>query len=45
MKKLFYSIAIVLFVAVSTISCTKEEVRPQIEEGNNSGGGVSSTGF
>ncbi len=44
MKKLFYSIAIVLFVAVSTISCTKEEVRPQTE-GNNSGGGVSSTGF
>jgi len=44
MKKLFYSIAIVLFVAISTISCTKEEVKPQ-SGGNSTGGGVSSPGF
>jgi hypothetical protein len=44
MKKLFYSIAIVLFVAISTISCTNEEVKPQ-SGGNSTGGGVSSPMF
>lgn len=40
MKKLLYSVAILLFLSLTYTSCTKEEVKPQVET-NNTGGGVS----
>jgi hypothetical protein len=44
MKKLFYSLALLLVLAVATISCTKEEIKPQ-GGGNNGGVQTSDKGF
>jgi hypothetical protein len=40
MKKLFYTFALLSILSVAASSCTKEEVKPQVET-NNTGGGVS----
>lgn len=40
MKKLLYSATILFFLSLTYTSCTKEEVKPQVET-NNTGGGVS----
>lgn len=44
MKKLFYSLALLLVLSVAAISCTKEEIKPQ-NGGNNGGVQTSDKGF
>lgn len=44
MKKLFYSSILFVVIAISSISCTKEEVKPQ-GGGNNGGVTTSDKGF
>ncbi len=45
MKKLVYTLAVLVALSVAVSSCTEENVKPKTESGNEGGGGSNDKGW